>query len=95
MHTFLQPQVVHVVAIAGVVICSAAFIMAAAAASRARENVSRAVMADAVLFAMVGVFLTSALMRVTAVRFDIAMLAGLLGVLSTVGLARVLTRGRR
>ena len=62
---------------------------------RVKGNVSRAVLSDAAFYPMVGVFLTTAMLRTTAITFDIAMLAGLLGILSTVGLARVISRGRR
>ena len=52
-------------------------------------------MSDVAFFSMVGVFLNTALFREKAITFDIAMLAGLLGILSTVGLSRVISRGRR
>lgn len=79
----------------GVIICAVAFVLGTVIVFRVRENVSRVVLADAAFYPMVGVFLTTALLRETSIRFDIALLAGLLGILSTVGLSRVLTKGRR
>ncbi|WP_295624714.1 monovalent cation/H+ antiporter complex subunit F [uncultured Corynebacterium sp.] len=79
----------------GVALCSLAFLLVAVLVFRVKGNVSRAVMADVAFFSMVGVFLATALFRETAITFDIALLAGLLGILSTVGLSRVISRGRR
>ncbi len=83
--------------LAGIAIamCSLALFLGVLVIFRVRDNVSRAVLADAALYPMVGVFLTTALLRSTSITFDIAMLAGLMGILSTVGLARVVSRGRR
>ncbi|MDO4609552.1 MnhF protein [Corynebacterium sp.] len=91
----MNETAVQVISGIGIVICGIAFIMGAVIVFLVKENVSRAVLADAAFYPMVGVFLTTALLRETAIRFDIAMLAGLLGILSTVGLARVLSKGRR
>ncbi|MEJ5918914.1 MULTISPECIES: monovalent cation/H+ antiporter complex subunit F [unclassified Corynebacterium] len=79
----------------GIGICALAFLLGVILIFRVRGNVSRAVLSDAAFYPMVGVFLTTALIRDTAITFDIAMLAGLLGILSTVGLSRVISRGRR
>ncbi|MFD5868279.1 monovalent cation/H+ antiporter complex subunit F [Corynebacterium sp. NPDC060344] len=91
----MSDQVVHIVGGIGVALCSLAFLLVVIQVFRVKGNVSRAVMADVAFFSMVGVFLTTALFRETAITFDIAMLAGLLGILSTVGLSRVISRGRR
>ncbi len=91
----MNDSFVTIVAGIGVAICSLAFVLSVVLAFRVRGNVSRAVVADVVFYAMVGVFLTTAMLRDTAITFDIALLAGLLGILSTVGLARVVSRGRR
>ncbi len=91
----MNETAVQVISGIGIVICGIAFIMGAVIVFLVKENVSRAVLADAAFYPMVGVFLTTALLRETAIRFDIAMLAGLLGILSTVGLSRVLSKGRR
>lgn len=91
----MPDSVVHVVGGIGVALCSLAFVLVVIQIFRVRGNVSRAVMSDVAFFSMLGVFLTTALFRHTAITFDIAMLGGLLGILSSVGLARVISRGRR
>ena len=91
----MSDSVVHIIGGIGVALCALAFLLVVIQVFRVKGNVSRAVMSDVAFFSMVGVFLTTALFRETAITFDIAMLAGLLGILSTVGLARVISRGRR
>ncbi|MFC3849332.1 monovalent cation/H+ antiporter complex subunit F [Corynebacterium hansenii] len=91
----MSETLVHAVGGIGVALCSVAFLITVILVFRVKGNVSRAVMSDVAFFSMVGVFLTTALFRETAITFDIAMLAGLLGILSTVGLSRVISRGRR
>lgn len=91
----MNETAVTIIAGIGVAVCATAFLLGVILVFRIRDNVSRTVLADAAFYPMVGVFLTTALLRDTAITFDIAMLAGLLGILSTVGLARVISRGRR
>lgn len=93
--TLIDPTAVQVISGIGVALCAVALLIGALLIFRVKDNVSRAVLSDAAFYPMVGVFLTTAMLRTTAITFDIAMLAGLLGILSTVGLARVISRGRR
>ncbi|MDO5030789.1 MAG: MnhF protein [Corynebacterium sp.] len=93
--TLISPEVVTFIGGVGVALCAIALLLGVVLIFRVPGNVSRAVLADAAFYPMVGVFLTTALLRATAITFDIAMLAGLLGILSTVGLSRVISRGRR
>lgn len=93
--TLISPEVVTFIGGIGVTLCAIALLLGVVLIFRVPGNVSRAVLADAAFYPMVGVFLTAALLRATAITFDIAMLAGLLGILSTVGLSRVISRGRR
>ncbi|MBC6821927.1 MULTISPECIES: MnhF protein [Corynebacterium] len=93
--TLIDPTAVQVISGIGIALCSVALLVGVVLIFRVKGNVSRAVLADAAFYPMVGVFLTTAMLRTTAITFDIAMLAGLLGILSTVGLARVISRGRR
>ena len=83
--------------IAGVAI---AILLAAAAAgtiriARGPDDPTRAVVADLVYFCAVAVFVVGGMLRDTAVLFDVALIATLCGVLGTVALSRMLTRGRR
>lgn len=91
----MNETAVTIIAGIGISLCALAFVLGVILVFRVRGNVSRAVLADAAFYPMVGVFLTTALLRSTAITFDIAMLAGLMGILSTVGLSRVISRGRR
>lgn len=93
--TLISPEVVTFIGGIGVALCALALLLGVVLIFRVPGNVSRAVLADAAFYPMVGVFLTTALLRATAITFDIAMLAGLLGILSTVALSRVISRGRR
>lgn len=93
--TLINPTAVQVISGIGIALCAVALLVGVVLIFRVKGNVSRAVLADAAFYPMVGVFLTTAMLRTTAITFDIAMLAGLLGILSTVGLARVISRGRR
>ncbi len=93
--TLIDPTAVQVISGIGIALCAVALLVGVVLIFRVKGNVSRAVLADAAFYPMVGVFLTTAMLRTTAITFDIAMLAGLLGILSTVGLARVISRGRR
>lgn len=63
--------------------------------ARGPDDASRAVVGDLLFFCAIGVFLTTGLLRGTAVLFDVALLATLSGVLATAALARLLSRGRR
>lgn len=91
----IDPTAVQVISGIGIALCSVALLVGVVLIFRVKGNVSRAVLSDAAFYPMVGAFLTTAMLRTTAITFDIAMLAGLLGILSTVGLARVISRGRR
>lgn len=93
--TLINPTAVQVISGIGIALCSVALLVGVVLIFRVKGNVSRAVLSDAAFYPMVGVFFTTAMLRTTAITFDIAMLAGLLGILSTVGLARVISRGRR
>lgn len=55
----------------------------------------RAVVGDLVYFAGVGILMIVGIQSGSAIIQDAAMLAALLGILATVALARILTRGER
>ena len=93
--TLINPTAVQVISGIGIALCAVALLVGVVLIFRVKGNVSRAVLADAAFYPMVGVFLTTAMLRTTAIPCALAMLAGLLGILSTVGLARVISRGRR
>lgn len=61
----------------------------------APNDASRAVVGDLIYFCAVGVFIMIALDYESVVIFDVASVAALLGILTTIALSRILTRGRR
>lgn len=56
---------------------------------------SRAVVGDLVFFAGIGLMMGLSVLDESSVIFDAAVLASMLGVLTTVALARIITRGQR
>lgn len=61
----------------------------------APDAASRAVVGDLVFFSGVGVIVLVGLVKASAAAVDAALIASVLGILATVALARILTRGRR
>lgn len=62
---------------------------------RARDDASRAVLADLFYFSAIAAFVLMGTLLDSAVVFDVAVIASLIGVLGTLALALILTRGRR
>lgn len=61
----------------------------------AADAASRAVVGDLVFFSGIGVLVVIGLIGGSAAAVDAALIASILGILATVALARILTRGRR
>lgn len=62
---------------------------------RATDLATRAIVGDLVFFAAIGVLLLLGILSDSAAVVDAAFLASLLGILATIALARIITRGRR
>ena len=77
------------------VIVMASMVVAAVRAVRGPGDANRAVMADLSYFCAVSLFVLFVIRRGSTVALDVVMLGSLIGVLSTVALARLLSRGRR
>ncbi len=61
-----------------------------------KDELSRAVMADLIFYAMVTIFLVWSIWTPTMIGYEIAILAGLVcGVIPTISMARIISRGRR
>lgn len=61
-----------------------------------KDELSRAVMADLVFYAMIAIYLVWTLLTDTMIGYDVAILAALVcGVIPTISMARIITRGRR
>lgn len=61
----------------------------------ARDDASRAAVSDLIYFCAVGSFALVGSTVGLTVLFDVLVIASLVGILATVALARILTRGRR
>lgn len=61
----------------------------------AKDAATRAVVGDLVFFGCIGILVIIGVMLDSAVTTDAAMLASILGVVATVALGRILTRGHR
>ncbi len=61
----------------------------------ATDGASRAVVGDLVFFCAVALLIMLGMVKESAAVVDAALLASLLGILATVALARILTRGQR
>ncbi|MBB0997932.1 transporter [Dietzia maris] len=77
------------------VIVVASMVVAAVRAVRGPGDANRAVMADLSYFCAVALFVLFVIRQGSAVALDVVMLGSLIGVLSTVALARLLSRGQR
>lgn len=61
----------------------------------AKDPASKAVVGDLVFFSAIGMIVLIGLIGASAAAVDAALIASVLGILATVALARILTRGRR
>lgn len=78
-----------------VAIVAVAALLGVIAIVRAADDASRAVVADLLYFSAVSVFVFVAVLTGSAVVFDVALIAMVLGILATLAFAFMLTRGRR
>ena len=78
-----------------VAILSLAVLVGIVGVFRARDDASRAVVSDLIYFSVVALLAVFGVLLGPAVVEDAIMTASLLGVLATVSLARIITRGRR
>lgn len=62
---------------------------------RSESDASRAVIGDLLFFSAIAAFVPIAALTRSAVVFDVALLATMLGILATMALGQILTRGKR
>jgi multicomponent Na+:H+ antiporter subunit F len=60
-----------------------------------RNDARRAVLADIIYVTVIAGFLVYTLFQRSAIVYDVVLIAGLGGAISTISFARILTRGRR
>lgn len=61
----------------------------------ARDDASVAAVSDLLYFCSVGIIVMGALAVDSSITFDVAAIASMIGILATIALSRILTRGRR
>ncbi|MGO1451454.1 MAG: monovalent cation/H+ antiporter complex subunit F [Brevibacterium yomogidense] len=61
----------------------------------AKDLGSRAIIGDLVYFAAIGILTLIAMLTNVSIMLDVIFLSSLLGILATIALARILTRGHR
>ncbi len=61
----------------------------------ARDGATRTIVADLVFFSCVGILIVHGMLLGSAVSVDLSLIAAILGIVATLALARILTRGRR
>lgn len=59
------------------------------------DDATRAVVADLLFFCAIAIFVLASLLGDTTVLFDVTLIGTLTGMLATIALARMLTRGQR
>lgn len=79
----------------GIAMLGAAIIIGLLRIASATDGASRAVVGDLVFFSAVGLLVLLGMLKESEAVVDAAMLAALLGILATIALARIITRGRR
>lgn len=78
-----------------VVLVGIAAVLGVIATVRANSDASRAVIGDLLFFSALAAFIPVGLLAGSAVIFDVALLMTVLGILATLALGQILTRGRR
>ena len=79
----------------GVALLAAAVLLGLARIATATDAASRAIVGDLVYFSAIGILVLLVMVKESQAVVDAALLAALLGILATIALARIITRGRR
>ena len=78
------------------IIMAVSLLIALGAVILTKDELSRAVMADVIFYSMIAIFLVWTLFNTSAISYEIPLLAGLVcGVIPTISMARIISRGRR
>ncbi|PID98674.1 MAG: transporter [Actinomycetales bacterium] len=77
------------------VLLSIAVLIGILRAVTATDGATRAVVGDLIFFSMLGILVLQGMLKPSAVVADATLIAAILGILATIALARILTRGRR
>ncbi len=84
------------IVMACIIIMAACLLVGLGAILVTKDELSRAVLADLVFYAMIAIFLVWTLVRQTMIGYDVAILAALVcGTIPTISMSRIIARGRR
>ncbi len=78
-----------------VAVLAAAVLVSLAQIRVSTDAASAAVVGDLIFFSGIGLLVLTSMLRESSSVLEAALLAALLGILSTIALARIITRGRR
>lgn len=79
-----------------IIVMSVSLLVSLAGVILTKDELSRAVMADVIFYSMIAIFLVWTLWNSSAIGYEIPILAGLVcGVIPTISMARIVSRGRR
>ena len=79
-----------------IIVMAVSLLISLAGVILTKDELSRAVMADVIFYGMVAIFLVWTLWNSSAIGYEIPILAGLVcGVIPTISMARIISRGRR
>ena len=78
------------------IVMAVSLLIALGAVILTKDELSRAVMADVIFYSMITIFLVWTLFNSSDIAYEIPLLAGLVcGVIPTISMARIISRGRR
>lgn len=64
-------------------------------AIRSTDDATKAVLGDLVFYLMIGIFVLFSMVKETSFTYEVALLTGLMGLITTIAMARILVKGRR
>ena len=79
-----------------IIIIAICLLVALGALILSKDELTRAVLSDMVFYSMVAIFLVWTLWNTSSIAYEIPILAGIVcGVVPTISMARIISRGRR
>ncbi|AKK02147.1 monovalent cation/H+ antiporter complex subunit F [Corynebacterium epidermidicanis] len=76
-------------------VCAVSMIANLALLISTKDDATRAVLADMVFYLMLAFYIGWAILNDTSIVYEVLLLGALLGLLSTVSVSRILSKGRR
>lgn len=86
---------IEIVCYLGIAAFALALVVGLSLAIRSQDPGTRVLLADMVFYSMLGIYFIWTLVHPVSITYDVAILASIMGALTTVSLARILAKGRR